>query len=244
MSIAETELQDTETPERAFLFREFRADLEVGDGRTVDVRIVPYGEVIEHNDGHGPGPRGAIYREEFLPGVFDHQVNAAHRVHANVEHEEGINATVGHGVMLRSGSDGFYGTFRLLETPAGETARQLIAAGALDGISLEAKAVKNVTGRGGLVQRAKAELRQIAFTRFGAYKGAKVLALREEPEQTIDRELLPVEMDPELVKRLQAQGIALPSRYTAHPAEDTPAQADTSQTTPAEDATTSTEESK
>ena len=212
--------EQDETAERPFLVeglirREFRADLSVGDGRTVDVRIVPYGERIKHYDGkHG---RGSFYEEEFMPGVFNHQLNAANRVLANIEHEESPSASVGHGILLRDAPDGFHGTFRLLDTPAGETARQLIEAGALDGVSLEAKEKKTLRGKDGVLRRAKADLRAIAFTRFGAYKGAKVLALREEAEQVIDEELLPVEMDAGVVARLLRQGFAVPDRYVAHP---------------------------
>lgn len=223
--------------ESGLLHREFPAELSVGDGRTVEVRIVPYGERVRHNDGaHG---RGEWYEEEFLPGVFDHQLNAANRVLANVEHEMGVNATVGHGTLLRSvPGDGFYGTFRLLNTPAGETARQLIEAGSLDGVSLEAQEVRTLRGRDGVLRRAKANLRAVAFTRFGAYKGARVLALREEAEQVLDEELLPVDIDPGLIERLKAQGFEVPSRYKAHPAEtDTPAEAGTS-----DDGTRQTEE--
>ena len=228
MSTAEQEIQDeTEARESGLLRREFAADLSVGDGRTVDVRIVPYGERIRHNDGnHG---RGNWYEEEYIPGVFNHQLNAANRVHANIEHDLNASATVGYGVMLREEADGFYGSFRLLDTPAGETAKQLIEAGALDGVSLEAKEVRTIKGQDGVLRRAKANLRAIAFTRFGAYRGAKVLAMRNEPEGLIDEQLLPVDLDPGLIQRLQAQGIELPSRYQAHPAEtDTPADAGTS----------------
>lgn len=219
--------EPNEDRESGLLRREFAADLQVGDGRTVDVRIVPYGERIRHNDGkHG---RGGWYEEEFVPGVFNHQLSAANRVHANIEHDQSSTATVGYGVLLREEADGFYGSFRLLDTPAGETARQLIEAGALDGVSLEAKEVRTIRGKDGVMRRAKANLRAIAFTRFGSYRGAKVLAMREEPEVTIDEELLPVDLDPELVMRLRAQGVELPSRYSAHPATtDTPPDGGTS----------------
>jgi len=220
-----------EAAERPFLVggllrREFAADLSVGDGRTVDVRIVPYGERITHYDGkHG---RGREYQEEFLPGVFNHQLNAANRVHANIEHDESAAATVGYGTLLREERDGFYGSFRLLDTPAGETARQLIQAGALDAVSLEAKEVRTIRSHDGVLQRAKAHLRAVAFTRFGAYKGAQVLALREEAEQIIDEALLPVGMNDGVVERLRRQGFTVPDRYQAHPAHTgTPAEAGT-----------------
>jgi hypothetical protein len=116
----------------------------------------------------------------------------------------------------------------LHETAAGETTLALVKAGALEAVSLEAVPVKNIKA-GSVIQRAKANLRAIAFTRFGAYAGARVLAVREEQVTTFDEQLLPVDMDPELVARLRAQGIALPNRYQAHPDEtDTPAEAGTS----------------
>jgi hypothetical protein len=58
-----------------------------------------------------------------------------------------------------------------------------------------------------------------------------VLAIRHEmeQEQTLEAELLPVDLDPERVARLRALGIVLPDRYTkAHPDETgTPADAGT-----------------
>lgn len=209
------------------IHREFAAEVAV-DGRTVDVRIVPYGETITHNDGLGGERRGVDYREEWLPGVFSHQVTAAHRVHANFEHQTGAINVVGHGLTLREGQDGFYGSFEIHETPQGETTLALLRAKSLDGVSLEAKPVRNIRSTDGIVQRAKANLYAIAFTRFAAYAGARVLALREEPAYTIDAELLSYDPDPEMVARCARLGIRLPQRYEAHPAEGHPGVADTS----------------
>ena len=219
MTALETDIheQHSEPAERPVLRREFAVDLTVGEGRTVDVRIVPYGERIRHNDGKHGG--GRWYEEEFLPGVFNHQLNAPFRVHANVEHEEGVNGKVGHGIVLREQPDGFHGSFLLLETPAGETARQLIQAGALDGVSVEAEEVRTIRGENGLLRRAKANLLNIAFTRFGAYKGAKVLALREEAEIVLEEALLPIPPNPEMIERCRRLGLVVPQRYEAHPAE-------------------------
>jgi HK97 family phage prohead protease len=197
------------------LVREFAAELTAGEGRTVDVRIVPYGERITHNDGLGGVPRGVDYQEEWLPGVFAHQLNAANRVHANFEHQQGVAGIVGHGLALREAGDGFHGSFVLHETAAGDTTLALVKAGALEGVSLEAVPVKNIK-LGGVIQRAKANLRAVAFTRFGAYSGARVLAVREEAS-TFDAALLPVDMDPELVARCRALGLKMPQHYEAHP---------------------------
>ncbi len=210
---------EVDTSDVAVLSRVFRTEMTTGDGRTVDVRIVPYGEKISHNDGLGGSPRGIKYEEEWLPGVFSHQLNAAHRVIANYEHGGAIGDIVGKGIALRESSDGFHGTFRLLQTQSGETMLELIREGAVDGVSVEARLVKNVRN-GKTIQRAKANLMSIAFTRFAAYKGARVLALREEQEETVDASLLPVDMDAELVARCRRLGIRLPQRYEAHPDED------------------------
>lgn len=230
MSVAEEAEQIIEAAERPLLRRTFAAHLETGDGRTVDVRIVPYGERITHNDGLGGVPRGVDYQEEWMPGAFDHQLNAAHRVVANFEHQPGIGGIVGKGVALRSQPDGFHGSFRILDGPDGDKTLQLIREDVLDGVSLEARPVKTVRSHDGVMQRVKANLVAVAFTRFAAFSGARVLAVREEADVVIDEALLPIEMDPELVERCRRLGLELPQRYRAQPAEtDTPAEAGTSE---------------
>jgi HK97 family phage prohead protease len=226
----ETELVD-EAPERGLLRREYATELTpAGDGRTIDVRIVPYGERIEHNDGLGGVPKGVVYREEWAPGCFDEQLVAGHRLKVllNFEHHKGIENVVGKGVALRSARDGLHGTFRALENEAGRTALELVNDGILDGVSLEAKPKKSVRTADGVVHRIRAHLVNVALCRSPAYSGARVLAVRTET--IIDEDLLPVAIDPELAERLRARGVALPDRYKAHPAEpDTPAETGTSE---------------
>jgi HK97 family phage prohead protease len=216
------------------LEREFVATAVEVEGRTVDVRIVPFGEVARVAD----PPDWDQYDEEWLPGCFDHQLNAANRVHANYQHERGIANVVGHGLSLRREDDGYHGTFTILDTQNGDTALGLIKGGALPGVSLEAFARKSVRTAAGVVQRVKADLKGLAFCREGAFAGAQVLAVRTPPEQILDEELLPHDLDPERVERLRAQGIVLPDRYTkAHPDDsDTPAE-----TGPSDDGTRQTE---
>jgi HK97 family phage prohead protease len=214
----------------AIIHRTFAADLTPGDGRTVDVRIIPYGEQIEHDDGLGGLPIGMPYTEEWAAGCFRHQERAANRILANGEHEQGVGGIVGHGIALREASDGFYGSFKIHETPDGDKALILINDGVWNSISLEARPVKTLRTAAGVVRRVKAHLEAIAFTRFGAYAGAQVLAVREQGltiEDEVDPiadELRPAPMDPELVERCRRLGIELPERYEAHPdATDTPA---------------------
>jgi len=211
------------------LHRSFDVAAVEVEGRTVDVRVVPFGEVAHVAD----PPNFEPYDEEFVAGCFDHQLNAANRVHANYEHGKGISDVVGHGVSLRQEADGYHLTTTIHRTNNGDTALELINAGALPGVSVEFFPVRNVKA-GNVIQRVKANLRSFAFCRQGAYASAQVLAVRgldEEQEQTLDAEVFPAPIDPERVERLRAQGIVLPDRYMkAHPAQtDTPPEGGTSE---------------
>ena len=224
MSETLEQTQDTETAERPFLVREFvAADMAV-EGRTVDVRLVPFGEVARVAD----PPKWEPDEEEWLPGVFDHQLTAANRIHAKYGHSDSVLDVVGHGLTLRSEQDGYHVSAKIHQTVQGETALELLRDGALPCVSLEARPMKNQRTATGVVQRVKAHLSGFAFCRQGAFAGAQVLAIRESPETTIDEALLPVDLDPELVARCQRLGIKLPQRYQAHPETDTPADAGTS----------------
>jgi len=220
---AEHYVEQNAQPTESVIRREYPAELVRGDGRTVDVRIVPYGETISHNDGLGGVPVGVEYREEWLPGVFDHQLDAANRVVGNFEHQRGISGIVARAMELSERPDGFHGTFRMLSGSDADKALELIDAQVLDGVSLEAVPVRSRKSKDGVIQRVRANLFGVAFTRFAAFTGAKVLAVREEAHVVEDdRDVFP-EMDPALLARIANLGVRLPERLVAHPAEDTPA---------------------
>ena len=193
------------------LQREFTAELQAGEGRTVDARIVPYGTPTEVSDG------GPVYREEWVDGAFDDQLVAGHRLRVlmNFEHESGIGGVIGKGMSLRSLPDGLHGSFQILRTQDGDKALELVREGILDGISLEAYAKKSVRTADGVVRRVKAHLRNVALCRSPAFADAVVLAVREEP--IIDEDLLPIDMDAETVERCRRLGLKMPQRYEAHP---------------------------
>jgi HK97 family phage prohead protease len=202
------------------LHRSFEVAAVEVEGRTVDVRVVPFGEVARVAD----PPDYEPYDEEWLPGCFDNQLNAANRIKAKYGHSDQVTNVVGQGVALRSEADGYHLTTTIHPTNAGDTTLELLRAGSLPCVSLEAMPKRN-NRSGNLIQRVKAHLSAFAFVDQGAFMGAQVLAVREaEPEVTIDAELLPVSMDPELVERCRQLGIELPQRYNAHPVEEgTPA---------------------
>ena len=223
---SDTHVSTTETAERPFLVREFVATAVEVEGRTVDVRVVPFDEVARVAD----PPDWREYQEQWMPGCFDHQLNAANRIHAKYGHSQHVVDVVGHGVSMRAEPDGYHLATKIHQTPGGETALELLRDGALPCVSLEARPVRTVRSAAGVVQRVKAHLTGFAFCQQGAFAGAQVLAIREEREQFVDEALLPVDMDPELVERCRRLGIALPQRYEAHPEpSDTPAEAGTSE---------------
>ncbi len=220
MSEQATIEQSTEPAERPVLRRAFEAQITPGDGRTIDVRVVPYGVPAMVSDG------GPVYREEWAHGCFDDQMQAANRLLANVEHELGIGGIVARGVTYSSDHVGFNATVRMLSGQDADKTLELVNDGVFGGISLEAFPKKSVRTAEGVVRRVKAHLDKIAFCRRPAFEDAVVLAVRHEviDEHTIDETLLPLDIDPAMLERCRALGVRLPERYKAHPAvADTPA---------------------
>ena len=155
----------------------------LGDGRTLELRVVPYGVVARVSDDGGQ----THYDEVWMPGVFERQTKAPNRVDVlmNFEHRQGIGDVVGRGTELRETADGLEGTFRMLNHSDADKALELVNEKVLTGVSLEAE-VKKTVREDGLVKRVKATLRNIALTRVPAYPGATVLAVREQTPETED----------------------------------------------------------
>ncbi len=214
------EMQGQET---GLLCRSFTADMSAGDGRTIDVRIVPYGVEAEVSD---DGRQS--YREMWMPGAFSDQVRGAQagrasHIHVNFRHQQTFGDIIGHGVSLVERDDAFYGSFKILDGQDGDKALELVRAGALSKVSLEAFAKKTVRSAEGIVQRVKGHLVNIALTPQGAYDAAAVLAIREEQlaAEKAEKTVASLDMDPAIVERLQRAGISLPARSDhdeAHPA--------------------------
>jgi HK97 family phage prohead protease len=168
--------------------RQFAAELAVGDGRTLEGRIVPYNVAARVAD----PPTFEPYDEMFLPGAFRAQLNAAHRIKVflNFEHEQGIGGIIGSasGIYeagrasgLYDSDDGLYGTFRMVKGANGDTALDLVNEGLLTGMSLEFSS-KYHPSVDGVRQRVDCRVDRVSLCRFPAYKDAQVLAVREEPE--------------------------------------------------------------
>jgi HK97 family phage prohead protease len=153
-----------------------------GDGRTLELRIVPYNVVSRVSDPPGHEP----YDEVWLPGAFEKQLAAANRVLMNFEHRQGIENVVGRGTELRETKDALEGTFRMLNHSDGDKALELVNEKILTGVSLEAEVQKSVR-EDGIVKRMKARLINIALTRMPAFEEAQVLAVREQAPEPSEK---------------------------------------------------------
>lgn len=179
MSATETKAE-TETRTRVTLFRSFELPLtDSWDGRTLDVRIVPYNQPATVSD----PPDWQPYQEMFVPGAFERQLTTPGRdkVLLNFEHEQGIRGVVGHSLRFADGGDDLVASFGVHETGDGDKALLMVREGLLTGLSLEfaALASRRVNG---VVQRLRAQLDKVSLCRYPAYHASQVLAVREEPE--------------------------------------------------------------
>ena len=201
---------------REVLVRTFAVASQELDGRTLHVRVVPFDEVATVSD----PPDFKPYREQFMPGVFRSQENAAHRIRLRTDHaaidgnggrKSGLSGVVGKGISLRESSGGYEAEFRFLNTPEAETARELLAEDppGYDGVSGEFVPLRSVRTKDGIVQRVKAHLDSVALAIGPAYSKAEILALREG-EIVVDEEFLPPPVSPELLERCAELGIDLP----------------------------------
>ena len=158
------------------LKREMAGEIVSGDGRTLELRIVPYNTPATVRD-----PGTEPYEEVWLPGVFDGQSRAADKVLVNFEHEPGIRGIVGRGRALRDTPDAAEGTFRMLSGSDADKALELVNEKVVTGVSLEAIPLRSRVVDG-VVQRVKARLLNVALCRNPAFDDAQVLAVREAQE--------------------------------------------------------------
>ena len=162
--------------------REFPAELvPSGDGRTLDLRVVPFNTVARVSDDGGR----TVYEEMWMPGAFDKQLSAPNRVDVlvNFEHQQGIGGVVARGTELRDTGEALDMTARMLSVSDADKALELVNEGVVGGVSLEAVPLKSVRGEDGVMRRVAARLINVALCRSPAYPDAAVLAVREAPEE-------------------------------------------------------------
>jgi hypothetical protein len=164
---------------RVEIVRSFNAELTEaeGDGRTILGRCVPYGEVADVEDEHGP------YREMFARGAFRRANKSPQHVLLDFEHQTDPLSVLGHGVEFIERDDGLYGTFRAINGPVGDQGLEMVRAGMLTGLSVRALVLGPGRKDGDVVVRTACHLDRVALCRQPAYAGAVVEALRSRGDR-------------------------------------------------------------
>jgi HK97 family phage prohead protease len=208
-----TEVVEEAKVGRDILVRTFAVQAHAGDGRTINVRVVPFNEVADVAD----PPDFKPYKEQFMPGAFARNEPHAHRIRLRSDHaaldenggrKSGTSGIVGNGVKLTETDGGYEGEFKFLDTPDALTARELVLNGGYDGVSAEFLPIKSVRTKDGIVQRQVAHLDSVALATGPAYSTASILSLREE--QIVDESMLPPAPNLALLDRCAELGIDLP----------------------------------
>jgi HK97 family phage prohead protease len=156
---ADTPAVDTATP----LYRSFAPDLEVrsgGDGRTVYGIAVPW---------QAPTRIDHSLVEQFARGAFNHQMKDPGRVKFAREHVMLGGTLIGAVTLMRDDAAGLYVEMRAASTQAGDETIALIREGALDQLSIMFRERQNRKLAGGVTERVKAHLAEVAVVMEGAY---------------------------------------------------------------------------
>ena len=160
------------------LFRTFPVALEVAegdDGRTLHGCVVPYEETALVADLIGE-TFGEPYEERFAREAFARDprlTRAPNRVELRYEHGTGLFDSFGHGLNFEEKPEGLWGSFRALETHAGDQALALQRAGILRFFSV-GFAAKRSRREGGVMVRYACRIDEVSLVREAAYRGTEV----------------------------------------------------------------------
>jgi uncharacterized protein len=185
------------------LYRSYAPELQVrsvGDGRTIFGTVVPYNAPARIDDN---------LVEQFTRGAFSHQLNAPQRVKLAREHVLLGGRVIGAGSLMRDESRGLYMELRVSKTPVGDETLELVRDGALDQLSIMFADRKSRQLAGGITERVRADLYEVAVVLQGAYgELASVAGVRSStggPQYTASE----VSADQEL-RRKAEEFLALP----------------------------------
>lgn len=192
-----------------------RAEPEApGDGRTLLIRLVKWGEVAEAtNEG---------IRETFAKGAFA----GVDPTRVTIEAQGHGNELVGRGEAIEEREDGAYLRARIASTTAGNDLLTLIREGVLGAASVVFRPIKSVALAGGVVQRTLVELARVAVLDRGAYPSAAVVAVREEApvaqEAVVEEAITPETPAPESAPTTP-EPVTAPEPAQEEPVPPTPA---------------------
>jgi len=176
------------------LLRSYAVEDAQIDGRTLDVRCVPYGVVAVVRERRDDGTWTPPYQEAWERGAFRHVSRAANRVPLVVgRHSQRGDpfSDIGRGVDFDEREDGLHGSFVVDSSPFGEHALAKVVSGQWRGISIGAAPRRHRDEgnpeRGGTRWRTLAHLDHVLLTEAPAYVDAEVLAVREQEATRMDR---------------------------------------------------------
>lgn len=170
------------------MIRTFASKIEQLDDHVLSARYVPYGETAEVVELDALG-RIDKYREGFRFGAFTRQAAITEpgwlrRIAMKHLHEGGLGF-VGQTQALHERDDGLYGDVSILSSKYADV-DELLRDGT-DGISIEFHALRGGTKiEDGVRWRTAAHLYAVTIEPVGAYAGARVLSLRDTPEDVDD----------------------------------------------------------
>jgi hypothetical protein len=144
-------------------YRQFRSGLHVrsgGDGRTIEGIVVPYGQPVRID---------SQLVEQFAVGAFRHQMRAANRVKLGREHIMLGGELIGAGQQMEDRPEGLWMAMRVATTRTGDDTLALVDSGALDELSIMFRERQNRKLGGGVIERVKADLIEVAIVLEGAY---------------------------------------------------------------------------
>ncbi len=144
-------------------YRSFNPELEVksgGDGRTIYGIAVPY---------NAPTRIAPDLIEQFARSSFNHQLTKPNRVKYAREHVALGGVLIGALQMARDDAHGLYVELRVSKTPTGDETLELVRDGALPDLSIAFRERQNRRLPGGIVERVKADLSEVASVMEGAY---------------------------------------------------------------------------
>lgn len=169
------------TPPR--LHRSYVTQFEQKDDHMLTARFVPYDEVATVVD--EDAGQIDVYQEGFRPGAFSRQATIKEqgwlrRISMKHLHDGGLGF-IGQTQALHERDDGLYGDVSILSSKHRDV-DELLSQGT-DGISIEFHALRGGTKiENGVRWRTAAHLYAVTIEPVGAYAGAKVLSLRDVPD--------------------------------------------------------------
>lgn len=152
-----------------------RSEPDEGDGRTMLIRLLRWGEVANATD-----ERGRPIRETFARGAFA----GVDPTRVTIEAQGHDRELVGRGEAIEEREDGAYLRARIARTHAGDDLLTLVRDGVLRAASVVFRPLLNGSRviAGGVHERTAVELARVAVLDRGAYPSAAVLAVRAEAE--------------------------------------------------------------